>query len=177
MDIRNVRPRAADESGRTGLARRRMLLAAPFALSPAAAGVASACAPSGTPAPSAGKAPVEIKLSSWNYRTDLVRKNLDIFEEQNPDIKVLGPEYVVWDKAATIQFRRPGRDTLYAAFHLTDDVVAAIHRALAERGKAEWRFTTELVDASGQIHASCEKVVSIHHRAAPRSPVERLVVR
>ena len=25
-------------------------------------------------------------------------------------IKILGPEYVVWDKAATIRFRRPGRE-------------------------------------------------------------------
>src|SRR6266699_2279431 len=31
-------------------------------------------------------------------------------------IKSLGPHYVVWDKAAAIRFRRPGRTTLYARF-------------------------------------------------------------
>src|SRR5262245_30917961 len=36
--------------------------------------------------------PVEIKLSSWNYRSDLVREHLDAFEQQNPDVKVSGPE-------------------------------------------------------------------------------------
>lgn len=31
-------------------------------------------------------------------------------------IKRLGPRYVVWDKAASIRFRKPGRSTLYARF-------------------------------------------------------------
>ncbi len=61
-------------------------------------------------------------------------------------LKTLGPEYVVWDKAATIQFRRPGRGTLYATFQLTDVELAAIRQAVAEQGKVEWRFTTELAD-------------------------------
>lgn len=90
-------------------------------------------------------------------------------------LKTLGPDYVVWDKAATIQFRRPGRGTLYASFYLTDAVLAAIREAVAEHGKVEWRFTTELTDAAGEVHASCEKLLSIRHRAAtvPRgdSPV------
>ena len=31
-------------------------------------------------------------------------------------IKILGPEYVVWDKTAAIRFRRPGRERLFAKF-------------------------------------------------------------
>ena len=30
----------------------------------------------------------------------------------------LGNKYIVWDKAASIQFLRPGRGTVYADFHL-----------------------------------------------------------
>ena len=33
-------------------------------------------------------------------------------------IKILGPEYVVWDKAAKIRFRKPGRQTLYCDFKI-----------------------------------------------------------
>jgi hypothetical protein len=83
-------------------------------------------------------------------------------------IQTLGPDYVVWDKAATIQFRRPGRGTLCATFHLADSDLAAIRQGVAEHGKVEWRFTAELKDAAGEIHASCEKVLSIRPRAAPR---------
>ncbi len=88
MDARTVRRCA---TGQIGLTRRRVLLAVSLALPPAIA-VASACTPADPPSPSPSKRPVEITLSSWNYRTDLVRRNLDVFEQQNPDVKVLGPE-------------------------------------------------------------------------------------
>ncbi len=33
-------------------------------------------------------------------------------------IKNLGPDYIVWDKAATIRFKKPGKATLFAEFRL-----------------------------------------------------------
>src|ERR1051325_731237 len=35
-------------------------------------------------------------------------------------IKLLGRDYVVWDKAAAIRFRKPGRSTLYTTFRIDD---------------------------------------------------------
>src|SRR6266849_6639758 len=43
-------------------------------------------------------------------------------------IRILGPEYTVWDKAATIRFRKPGRSTLYARFVIDEEEIATIHR-------------------------------------------------
>ncbi|HEV2122807.1 MAG TPA: extracellular solute-binding protein [Chloroflexota bacterium] len=40
----------------------------------------------------AWRAPVTIKLDMWDYRPDIVRSNLDRFEQENPGIKVEGPE-------------------------------------------------------------------------------------
>jgi hypothetical protein len=51
---------------------------------------AVACASGSAPSPSKG--PVEGRLSTWNYRPELVRENLDVFEQQNRDIKAVGPE-------------------------------------------------------------------------------------
>ena len=45
-------------------------------------------------------------------------------------IRILGDNYVVWDKAATILFKRPGRETLYAEFNVTPDAVASIKRGI-----------------------------------------------
>src|SRR5215475_5393241 len=39
-------------------------------------------------------------------------------------IRILGPGWTVWDKAATIHFRRPGRETLFARFVLGDEEIA-----------------------------------------------------
>jgi acyl-coenzyme A thioesterase PaaI-like protein len=80
-------------------------------------------------------------------------------------IKILGPGYEVWDKAATIRFRRPGRATLYAVFRVEQAVLAAIRDAVARDGKTEHTFTVELKDAAGELHASCEKLLSIRRRA------------
>lgn len=76
-------------------------------------------------------------------------------------IKILGPEYVVWDKAASIRFRRPGRSTLFAIFRIEESTLDEIRRGVAADGRVEWRFTVDLVDAEGVVHASCEKLLSI----------------
>ena len=73
----------------------------------------------------------------------------------------LGPEYVVWDKAATIRFRKPGRDTLYAEFHVTDEELDTIRSALETQPKVDRVYRVELVDAEGVVHAEVEKVVHV----------------
>ena len=79
-------------------------------------------------------------------------------------IQCLGPAFVVWDKAASIRFRRPGRGTLHATFRLDNAVLDAIREAVAAEGRVEWRFTVDLTDRSGEIHASCEKLLSVRRR-------------
>jgi acyl-coenzyme A thioesterase PaaI-like protein len=81
-------------------------------------------------------------------------------------IKSLGPEYVVWDKAASIRFRRPGREQLYAVFRVSREDLAAIRAAVAETGKTEREFSVELVSAAGEVHASCQKLLSIRRRGS-----------
>lgn len=80
-------------------------------------------------------------------------------------IRMLGPDYVVWDKQATIRFRRPGRETLYAVFRISPDELAAIKTTVAQAGKASPELTVELVNAAGEVHASCLKTLSVRRRA------------
>ncbi|HMV69410.1 MAG TPA: DUF4442 domain-containing protein [Myxococcota bacterium] len=79
-------------------------------------------------------------------------------------IRCLGPGFVVWDKAATIRFRRPGRATLRARFHLDDAELHAIHAALEGQRSVDRTYTVELVDAEGVVHAIVEKVLYIARR-------------
>lgn len=79
-------------------------------------------------------------------------------------IRVLGPEYVVWDRAATIRFRRPGRSTLHARFVLTDDDLASIRAALADSPKTDRVFRVDLVDDQGVVHAEVEKTIHIRRK-------------
>ena len=80
-------------------------------------------------------------------------------------IKNLGPGYVVWDKAATIRFKKPARGTLFARFLLDDEEIATIRR-LTENGEPIDRvYRVDLTDAKGVVHASVEKTVYIRRKA------------
>jgi acyl-coenzyme A thioesterase PaaI-like protein len=81
-------------------------------------------------------------------------------------IKILGPEYVVWDKTAAIRFRRPGRERLFARFVVSDADVEEIRAGVAAAGKYEKFYTVELTSASGEVHAICEKGIHISRRGA-----------
>jgi acyl-coenzyme A thioesterase PaaI-like protein len=77
-------------------------------------------------------------------------------------IKILGPEYVVWDKSAAIRFKRPGKSTLYAKFILSEEEVAAIKAGAVP--SIERSYLVELVDADGTLHASVDKTIYIRRK-------------
>lgn len=76
----------------------------------------------------------------------------------------LGPSYVVWDKAASIRFRKPGRSALSATFQVDEAEVAEIRRLLLEQPKVDRTYAVELVDRQGVIHAEIQKVIHISLR-------------
>lgn len=81
----------------------------------------------------------------------------------------LGKGYMIWDKSASIQFKRPGRGTLYATFTLTDAELGSIRTALAAETKIDRTYLIDLVDAAGEVHATVEKIVNIRRRDPART--------
>jgi hypothetical protein len=86
----------------------------------------------------------------------------------------LGPEYVVWDKSATIRFRRPGRGTVRARFEIARSRVDEIRDAADAGERLEPIFVAEVRDEAGVLVAEVEKVLSVRRREAER-PTARLV--
>jgi acyl-coenzyme A thioesterase PaaI-like protein len=81
--------------------------------------------------------------------------------------KNVGPEFVVWDKAAKIRYRRPGRDKLRARFVLEDGEVEGILREIRGRRSVDRVYTVELTDEKGEAHAIIEKTVYVGWRSPP----------
>lgn len=81
-------------------------------------------------------------------------------------IRILGNEYVVWDKAANIQFKRPGRSTLYATFQLDDEEIEVIREATAPGAPIDRHYVVELKDKPGKVHATIDKTIYIRRKAA-----------
>lgn len=79
-------------------------------------------------------------------------------------IRILGPDYVVWDKAATIRFLKPGRTTLHARFLIGEDRIEEIRQALETERSVDRVFTVDLTDADGVVHATTEKTIYIRRK-------------
>ena len=72
-------------------------------------------------------------------------------------MRLLGRDYIVWDKSAGIRFLRPGRGTVTATFHIPPESVDEI-RANADLGKkVEPVFKIEVLDYQGEAVAIVEK--------------------
>ena len=83
-------------------------------------------------------------------------------------IKILGPAYTVWDKAATIRFVRPGRSRLYARFLIAEEEIRTIVRLTETAPSVDRVYRVDLKDAAGVVHASVEKTIYIRRNEAKR---------
>ena len=79
-------------------------------------------------------------------------------------IRRLGKDYLVWDKAASIQFKKPGRETLHARFAVTDEELSAIRSALETQRSIDRTYAIDLTDPSGTVCATVEKIIYIRKR-------------
>jgi acyl-coenzyme A thioesterase PaaI-like protein len=79
-------------------------------------------------------------------------------------MNVLGREYVVWDKAASIRFLKPGRGTLVARFELTQQMVDEVVARTATGEKYEPTYAVDLVNVEGETVARVEKTLHIRRK-------------
>jgi acyl-coenzyme A thioesterase PaaI-like protein len=80
--------------------------------------------------------------------------------------EALGRGYIVWDKAATIRFRRPGRGAVRATFHIPPARIAEIRAAADAQGKIEPTFEVAVLDDAGEVVAEVEKLLYVRKKDA-----------
>jgi len=79
-------------------------------------------------------------------------------------LKILGKNYIVWDKAASIHFKRPGRSTLHARFVLEEEEIRGILKGLENSPSLDRIYTVELKDPEGNLCAIVEKTLYIRKK-------------
>ena len=79
-------------------------------------------------------------------------------------LQVLGRDYVVWDKAAEIEFVAPGREDVHAEFHLDDAGLDEIRAATANGDKYLRWFETEVKTAAGEVIARVRKQIYVRRK-------------
>ncbi len=78
----------------------------------------------------------------------------------------LGDDYVVWDKAANIEFVSPGKDRVYADFTITEQLLDEIRQHTAGGDKYLPRLHVEVRDEQGTLVARVQKTLYV--RLKPR---------
>lgn len=107
---------------------------------------------------------VEMRLTRWNRNFVGTQYGGSLYSMTDPFYMVmliqnLGPGYVVWDKSASIRFRRPGRGAVRAEFRLSAEQIQEIRSALEKEEKMEREFGVEVRDERDEVIAEVRKVI------------------
>jgi len=112
---------------------------------------------------------VEMKLRLWNRNYVGTHYGGSLYSMTDPFYMLmlmnnLGPGYIVWDKAANIRFRKPGKGRVRAEFRLTEAQLDDIREQLNILPKFEPTFKVEVKDEAGDVVAEVEKVLHIRRK-------------
>ncbi len=112
---------------------------------------------------------VEMKLTKLNRNYVGTHYGGSLYSMADPFymlmlIANLGREYIVWDKAATIRFKKPGKGTVRAEFRLSEEQIEEVREELKHHPKVEPTFLVEIKDAHGTVIAEVEKLLYVRKK-------------
>ncbi len=112
------------------------------------------------------EAEVELRLGRLNRNAVGTQFGGSLFAMTDPFYAImlmrnLGREYLVWDKAASIEYLAPGRGTVRASFELTEACLAGVRAGAAGGEKVLPEFDTDIVDAKGEVVARVHRTVYV----------------
>jgi acyl-coenzyme A thioesterase PaaI-like protein len=107
---------------------------------------------------------VEMRLMRWNRNYMGVHFGGSLFSMTDPFYMImlarnLGQDYVVWDKAASIRYKKPGRGRVRAEFRLSEERLTELRAALEVNGRHDAQFMVEIKDEGGGVVAEVERVI------------------
>jgi acyl-coenzyme A thioesterase PaaI-like protein len=72
-----------------------------------------------------------------------------------------GDNYTIWDKSASIEFKRPGKGTVRALCHIPDDQLEEMKKAVDTEGKKTFHFKAAVKDKDENVVAIVNKEIYI----------------
>jgi hypothetical protein len=112
---------------------------------------------------------VEMKLRFWNRNFVGTHYGGSLYSMADPFYMLmlivnLGPEYIVWDKTASIRFRKAVKTAVTARFRLSEEQLEGFRAELEKAEKIEPEFNVEIVDEAGAVVAEVQKVIHIRKK-------------
>lgn len=79
-------------------------------------------------------------------------------------MRILGENYVVWDKAASIKFLRPAKGEIKCRFLLQDDFINEVKETVDSKGEYSFDLPLKYEDTEGRIYAAFKKTIYVAGR-------------
>jgi len=116
---------------------------------------------------------VEMKLRFWNANFVGTHYGGSLYSMADPFymlmlIENLGRDYIVWDKSASIRFRKPGKGKMLASFRLSEEQIESIRQQLQTQEKVEPTFLIQVKDESGELVAEVQKLLHVRKKTSAR---------
>ena len=113
---------------------------------------------------------VQMKLRFWNKNYVGTHFGGSLYTMTDPFYMLLllhrlGKEYIVWDKSASIRYKKPARNNVVAEFKLTPERIKQILLELAVSHKTESEFLIEIKDEEGDVVAEVKKILHINKKS------------
>ncbi|KYG72115.1 acyl-coenzyme A thioesterase PaaI-like protein [Roseivirga ehrenbergii] len=115
------------------------------------------------------KAEVQMKLRWWNKNLVGVHFGGSLASMCDPFymlllMNTLGRDYIVWDKAASIRFKRPGKGTVKCVFELNEPLLAQIKEEVTALGKKDYYFDLTVTDEEGNVVCEVHKTIYVRKK-------------
>jgi hypothetical protein len=112
---------------------------------------------------------VEMPLRFWNRNFVGTHFGGSLYAMCDPFFMIiliqnLGRDYIVWDKAATIRFKKPGKGLMKASFHIPRERIEEIRAQADRNGKIEPTFLVTVTDTDGNVIAEVEKLLYVRRK-------------
>lgn len=88
-------------------------------------------------------------------------------------IQILGKEYVVWDKASTIRFRKPANKNTFAVFEFTAEEIGKIKADVKQSNEINLIKNLQLTDGHQTLFAEVEKTIYISSKEYYKAKKQR----
>ena len=112
---------------------------------------------------------VSLKFRWWNKNANRTQFGGSMFSMTDPIyplmfMGILGKEYIVWDKAAEIEYIAPGTKSLHAEFNLSQAQISEIKSATADGDKILPQFVVSVKDVKGKEVAKIKRTLYIRKK-------------
>lgn len=120
---------------------------------------------------------VKLKLRWWNKNANRTQYGGSIFSLTDPVYSmmlmgILGEQYYVWDKEASINFIKPGQSDLYADFIITQDMLDGIFNQTSDGDKCFPEFVIYVKDAKGRVVSEVQRTLYVRKKPQYREETE-----